>query len=181
MFRALALVILTASAATVASSQPDSRTTTYKGPVHLPSTCRGQDLSVRHVTEDRAMGGQNSIDYALKNVSSNACTLKGYPRFELLSKAGKPLPRGRAINSEQLPGDEGKMRPQLVTILPGQEAWFRVHYNSGGAGYVGKPCPVSRKVRIVAPGTTRAFVLKENITSCRTVEVSAVRGSPLPD
>ena len=181
MLRTLALVILTASAATFASSQPDSRTTTYKGPIHLPSPCRGQDLSVRHVTEDRAMGGQNSIDYAFKNTSSNSCTLKGYPRYELLSKAGTILPRGRAINSRQLPGDDTMMPAQLVTIAPGQEAWFRVHYNSGGAGYMGKPCPMSRKVRIVAPGTTRAFVVKEDISSCRNVEVSAVRSGPVPE
>jgi len=68
-----------------------------------------------------------------------------------------------------------------VTIVPGTETWFRVHYNSGGAGYLGKPCPVSRKVRIVAPGITRAFVLKEDISSCSNLEVSALRSGPLPD
>jgi hypothetical protein len=133
------------------------------------------------VSEDTAMGGQNSIDYAFKNISLNACTLKGYPRYELLNKAGQLQPRGRASNSEQLPGDEARMRPQLVTIHPSEEAGFRVYYNSGGAGYVGKPCPVSRRVRIVAPGTTRVFVLRENIKSCSTVQVSAVRSSPLRD
>jgi hypothetical protein len=127
------------------------------------------------------MGGLNTIEYALKNNSSGACTLKGYPRYELLDKSGKVRLRGRAINSQQLPGDDAKMPPRLVTIEPGKEAWFRVYYNSGGAGYVGKPCPVSRKVRITAPGTTRAFVLKESITSCRTVEISAVRSGPGPE
>jgi hypothetical protein len=125
------------------------------------------------------MGGHNTIDYAFKNDSTAPCRLMGYPRFELLDKAGKVRPRGRALNSQQLPGDDSKQPPQLVTIEPGKEAWFRVYYNSGGAGYVGKPCPVSRMVWISAPGATRSFMLPEKVTSCRSVKVSAVR-STLP-
>jgi len=121
------------------------------------------------------MGGQRMIEYAFKNKSSSPCTLIGYPHFELLDKSGTVRPRGRAINSEQPPGDEAKQMPRLVTIAPGKDAGFRVYYNSGGAGYVGKPCPLSRKVRITAPGTTRHFVLRDQIRSCRSVEVSAVR------
>jgi hypothetical protein len=148
----------------------------------LPSVqCRSADLSVRHVTEDTAMGGENLIVYAWRNNLSMPCTLKGYPRYELLDKLGVVRPRGQAINSQKLPGDEAKVPPQLVTIEAGKEAWFRVHYNSGGAGYLGKPCPVSLQVRIMAPGTTRAFVVKEDITSCRTVEISPVRSGPLPE
>jgi hypothetical protein len=176
------LLTLIAAASTAAIGQ-----TKASGVSHFPNAvpftsavCRGADLSVRHVTEDAAMGGHNTIDYAFKNDSTSPCTLMGYPRFELLDKSGRVRPRGRAINSQQLPGDEAKQPPQLVRIGPGNEAWFRVYYNSGGAGYVGKPCPVARMVWISAPGTTRSFVLPEQITSCRSVRVSAVR-SPLPE
>lgn len=170
----LLLIIMVAAAAT-ASAQPNARTTTYKGPISLAQPCRNGALSVRHVTEDAAMGGHNTIDYAFKNKSQSSCTLFGYPRFELLDKSGKVRPRGRAINSRQLPGEETKLTPQLVTIQPGEEAAFRVYYNSGGAGYMGKPCPVSPKVRIEAPGTTRRFILRGQITSCRDLSVSAIR------
>ncbi|HXM33594.1 MAG TPA: DUF4232 domain-containing protein [Pyrinomonadaceae bacterium] len=176
----LLLVLITAASST-AIGQTNTRFTGYVRTVDSAAACRGADVSVRHVNEDAAMSGQNTIVYAFKNNSSTACTLKGYPRYELLDRSGKVRPRGRAINSQQLPGDEAKQAPQLVTIEPGKEAWFRVYYNSGGAGYMGKPCPVSRKVRIVAPGTTRLFSLQENVTSCRAVEVSAVRGGPLPE
>ena len=179
MRQAFVLIILLASAS-VASGQTDPRTTTFKGPIRLPIPCRGQYISVRHISEDSAMGGQNSIFYGFRNDSTGACTLKGYPRYELLDKSGRLRPRGRAISSQQMPGDDEKLRPQSVMIHPGEEAWFRVYYNSGGAGHVGKPCSVSHKVRIVAPGTTRLFVLKESITSCRNVEVSAVRSGPHP-
>jgi hypothetical protein len=148
-------------------------------PMHLPAgQCRGVDLSVRHVSEDAAMGGENLIVYALRNNSSTSCTLKGYPRYELLDKRGKLT--ARAINSQQLPGDDVKVLPRLVSVEAGNEVWFRVHYNSGGAGHTGKPCRVTPKVRVFAPGTARPFVMKEELTSCRAVEVSAVRGGPLP-
>lgn len=137
--------------------------------------CRGTDLSVRHLNDDAAMGGHLLTDYALKNNSSSACTVKGYPRFELLTKSGQLLPKGRAINSRQLMGEEDPSAPQLITIEAGKEAVFRVYTNNGGAGYTGKGCPTSRRVRIIAPGTTRAFVLKDEIRSCQKVQVSAVR------
>ena len=140
-----------------------------------PAPCRGADLSVRHVSDDAAMGGHNLTDYALKNESAAPCTLKGYPQFELLNKSARLMPKGRAVNSRQLMGDEAAQAPQLVTIDAGKEAIFRVYTNNGGAGHTGKPCPSSRWVRIVAPGTTRAFVLKDNLTSCGKVQVSAMR------
>jgi hypothetical protein len=171
---------------------PPSPATTQTAPsTSMPATrpvlpiaaaqCRGVDLSVRHVTDDAAMGGERLIVYSLRNNSSIPCTLKGYPRYELLDQAGRLRLHGRAINSAKLPGDDTKVLPQLVTLESGKEAWFRVHYNSGGAGYAGKPCPVSRQVRITAPGTTRSMIVQEEITSCRTVQVSAVRGGSPPE
>ena len=174
----LLLLVISAASATV-SGQADPRMTAYKGPVRSPLPCRDQDLSLRHLTDDAAMGGVRTIDYAFKNKSASFCTLKGYPRFELLNKSGAVRPRGRAINSQQLPGDEAKQQPQLLTIDPGKEAGFRVYYNMGGAGYLGKPCPSSSKVGITAPGTTRRFVLREQISSCGNVRVSAMRSELL--
>ena len=178
--RVAILLTLLAAASSVAAGQ-----TKIKEPVYVNSanvgafaSCRGEDLSVRHVSEDAAMGGHNLIDYALRNNSSAPCTLKGYPRFELLDRSGKVRKRGRAIDSQKLPGDETKETPQLITVEPGKEAGFRVYYNNGGAGYLGKPCPLSRRVRIKAPGTRRSFELREEIRSCRGVLISAVRNSP---
>ncbi len=177
--RGIVLLLVLIAVWATALGQTDQRTMLYQGPVQAALPCRNQDLSVRHVTEDAAMGGVNLVDYAFKNNSSAPCTLNGYPRFELLDKSGAVRPRGRAINSRKLLVDAEPHPPKLVTIEAGKEAGFRVYYNSGGAGYMGKPCPVSRKVRITAPGTTRRFVLREQIASCSTVEVSAIR-SDLP-
>jgi hypothetical protein len=163
---------------------PAPSTTAPMEPPRLPMViglCRGDDLAVRNVSDDAAMGGEHLGLYAFRNNSSTPCTLKGYPRFQLLNKAGRMMLHGQAINSQQLAVDDEKYPPQSVTVAAGGEAWFRIHYNSGGAGYMGKPCPTSSQVRIVAPGTTRALMLKDKITSCKTVEVSTVRPGPVPE
>lgn len=145
----------------------------------VSSQCSRENLMVKQTNTDAAMGGVRTIDYSFTNKSSSLCTLKGYPRYEFLDKLGRRLRRGRAVNSEQLPGDETKYPPQLVTLAPGKTAWFRVYYNAGGAGYTGKPCPVARRVGITAPGTTRSFVLRDEITYCANLQVSTVRsGQP---
>ncbi|HEX8844643.1 MAG TPA: DUF4232 domain-containing protein [Pyrinomonadaceae bacterium] len=139
-----------------------------------PIQCRGDQLSVRHVSEDAAMGGVRTTDYVFTNISSSPCTLKGYPRFELLNKAGRPARGGRAANGITMMGDDAKASPQLVTLEPGKTAAFLVYHNAGGAGYMGKPCPVYRRVRITAPGTKRVFILREEYQVCGSLEVSPV-------
>jgi hypothetical protein len=175
MLKLLVGIIFLASASAVTAQNSIKLVPNFRIGPQTVEPCRGADLSVRHVNDDAAMGGHLLTDYAFKNNSSNACTLKGYPRFELLSKSGQLLPNGRAINSRKLMGEETATTPQLVTIEAGKEANFRVYTNNGGAGYSGKGCPTSHKVRIVAPGTTRAFMLKEEIRSCQKVQVSALR------
>ena len=168
-------IILLASASAVLGQNSIKLASNFRiGPPPL-IPCLGADLSVRHVNDDAAMGGHLLTEYAFRNNSSSACTLKGYPRFELLTKSGQLLPKGRAIKSRELPGDEAASDPRPITIEAGKEAIFHVYTNNGGAGHMGKPCPMSRKVRIIAPGTTREFFLKDALRSCQAVQVSAVR------
>jgi Domain of unknown function (DUF4232) len=175
MPKLLIVIILLASASAVVAQNSIKLAPNFRVGAQSVEPCRGPDLSVRHANDDAAMGGHLLTDYAFKNNSASACTLKGYPRFELLNKSGGLLPKGRAINSRQLMGEDVPSAPRLVTIEAGKEATFRVYTNNGGAGYTGKGCPTSRKVRIVAPGTTQALILKDEIRSCQKVQVSAVR------
>jgi hypothetical protein len=140
----------------------------------VASRCRENQLLVRHVSEDAAMGGVRTIDYAFTNTSSSPCTLSGYPRFEVLNRSGQPVRGGLARNGLTMMGDEARARPRLVTIEPGKAARFLVYYNAGGAGYMGKPCPVYRRVRITAPGARRGVVLREELQLCGRLEVSPV-------
>jgi hypothetical protein len=121
------------------------------------------------------MGGVRSVEYAIKNSSTTPCTLKGHPRFELLTRSGARFGKIRVVNSEQLPGDEEKQLPALVRLEPGKEARFHIYFNSGGAGKVGKPCPTAARVRITAPGAKKGVVLRDQVQSCESVQVSVVR------
>jgi hypothetical protein len=136
--------------------------------------CYDNQLSVRHVSEDAAMGGVRTIDYAFTNTSQSPCTLDGYPRFEVLDRSGRLARNGRARRGLTMMGDDAKRGPRPVTIEPGKTATFIVYYNAGGAGYMGKPCPVYRKVRITAPGARRGLLLREEIQLCSSLEISPV-------
>jgi hypothetical protein len=140
----------------------------------LVSRCYDDQLSVRHVSEDAAMGGVRTIDYAFTNTSSVPCTLNGYPRFEVLDRRGRVARNGVAGRGLTKMGDDARREPQTVRLEPGKSARFIVYYNAGGAGYMGKPCPVYRKVRITAPGTRHGVVLLEEIQLCGSLEVSPV-------
>ena len=140
----------------------------------LPAQCRADQLSVRHVSEDAAMGGVRTKNYAFTNTSTLPCTLSGYPRFEVLTMSGRLVRRGRATHGLTMLGDDAQKPPHLVTIEPGKTATFLVYYNAGGAGRTGKPCPTYRKIRITAPGAKRGFVLREDLTLCGGLEVSPV-------
>lgn len=143
--------------------------------------CLGGQLSVRHVSDDAAMGGVRVTNFAFTNTSNAPCTLKGYPRVELLNKFGRAFGRIRVVQRDRLPGEEERQPPRLVRLEPNQEAWFRLYYNSGGAGYMGPPCPTAAKIKITAPGARRGSVLREQIQSCREVEVSPVRSGAAPE
>jgi hypothetical protein len=139
--------------------------------------CRRANLSLKEGETDAAMGGVRLTDYIITNKSTAACTLKGYPRVELLNQQ-KRIAR-RAVDREQLIDDSEKTPPQVVTLEPGKTAWFRLHYNSGGAG-LEKPCP-SFRLQILAPGTTGPFVFR-SFTWCpgTDFEVSPVRAGKPP-
>ena len=140
----------------------------------INSPCSRKSLTIKEGETDAAMGGVRQTPYIFTNSSSSPCTLQGYPSVELLNRQGAVARRSTKQKSDD-PID-------IVTIQPGKSAWFNLNYNSGGAGYMGKPCPTYPKVRITAPGIAAAFVLRSEITSCRgtSIEVTSIR-SGLPD
>lgn len=182
MQRTLFLFALIISCVTLASGQTAVK---HLGDVQADSSnaatqCLGEQLSLRHVGDDAAMGGYRAVDFAFTNRSTSPCTLKGYPRLQLLSRSGRPVRGSRIVKSDKIAGTEENQSPQLITLEHDKAAWFRVVYNNGGAGHVGKPCPTYPKVKVTAPGTRRGFVRREDIQSCREIEVSAVQ-SGLPN
>ena len=131
--------------------------------------CTGEHLSLRRVGDD-AGAGQRAVIFAFTNTASSPCTLSGHPGFVMLNKAGLPL-RGAHVSKD---GDEA----QVVRLAPGGKAWFEITFSACGVGGTGVRCPVSTKVRITAPGTRRAFVLRERLEPFRgRVGVSPVQST----
>lgn len=134
----------------------------------LTARCGGAHLSARHESED-AGAGQRFVTYSFKNLSATPCTLSGFPAFTLLDSHGHRL-HGQSITHNSDP-------VTAVTLAPGGKAFFTIHYSS--CSTVGTPpCRFSSKVRIVAPGTTRRFILHERLDPFQLqVDLSPVKSS----
>jgi hypothetical protein len=87
----------------------------------------------------------------------------------MLDGAGHKVP---AQNSKP-----NALAPMVVTIAPGQKAFFDIQYRS--CKITGdKPCRVSAKTQITAPGTERVFVLREVLDPAPgTFAISFLRSS----
>ena len=153
---------------------PDSISYTSSGATQsTPQPCAREDLTIKEGETDAAMGGVRRTPYVLTNTSKVPCTLTGYPSLELLNKAGAIVKRA----TKQKSGDP----ISSATLEPGKTAWFALNFNSGGAGYMGKPCPSYRQMRITTPGAKRPFVLRTDIQTCpkSDFEVTAIQaGTP---
>jgi hypothetical protein len=182
MRRTLLLLALVSSVSCLALGQSSAASARFiqnsnsSGTGGGAARCLRENLSIKEGATDAAMGGVRQTDFTITNNGSAPCTLKGYPRVELLNRAGRAVRRAKSSNN-WVGGDDDK-RPQSVTIEPGQTAWFRLNYNSGGAGHVGKPCPTYPKIRITPPGLMRSFTLRSDTSSCpgSDLEVSSVQG-----
>ena len=136
-------------------------------------TCAHEDLRIKEGETDAAMGGVRRTPFVITNIAKAACTLQGYPSFELLNKAGVRVKRATKQKSDA---------PVTAAMLePGRTAWFALNFNAGGAGYMGKPCPTYTRVRLTIPGAPRPFTLHSGITTCAKTdfEVTPITaGSP---
>lgn len=120
--------------------------------------CAREALSIKEGETDAAMGGVRRTPFVLTNVSKAACTLEGYPSIQLLNKAGAVVKRAAKQKSED--------PITAATVEPGKSAWFALNFNSGGAGYMGPPCPTYRQLRITTPGAKSPITLKTEIQTC---------------
>jgi hypothetical protein len=169
MRQAILLATLIIAISSLASGQTSIKNIGYSqsGNSSASTRCAGAYLSLKRVGDD-AGAGQRAVIFAFTNISSAPCTLSGYPGFVMLNKVGLPL-RGTHVN-------KGSEPAQVVRLAPGGRAWFEITYSACGVGGTGVRCPTSAKVRITAPGTRRAFVLRERLDPYRgRVEVTSVQ------
>jgi hypothetical protein len=172
MRQAILLATLIIAGSSVARSQTSFNHVGYGQDERKSSAarrCTGAYLSLRRVGDD-AGAGQRAVIFAFTNTALSPCTLYGHPGFSMLNRAGQPL-RGAHVGKN---GEEA----QVVTLAPGGKAWFEITFSACGVGGTGVRCPTSAKVRITAPGTRRAFVLRERLEPYRgRVNVSPVQST----
>jgi hypothetical protein len=153
---------------------PDAVTLkSFDAPQSNPQPCTRENLSIKEGETDAAMGGVRRTPFVLTNISKTPCTIKGYPSLELLNKAGALVKRATRQKSDD-PINQ-------ATLESGKTAWFALNFNAGGAGYMGKPCPTYRQLRITTPGAERPFILRSEIQTCAKTdfEVTPIKaGTP---
>jgi len=145
----------------------------FEAPQSSAQPCARENLTIKEGETDAAMGGVRRTPFVLTNVSKAPCTLVGYPSLELLNKTGAVVKRATKQKSDD------PITP--ATLEPGKTAWFALNFNAGGAGYMGKPCPSYRQVRITPPGAKRPFVLRTGIQTCAKTDFEVtpiVAGTP---
>jgi hypothetical protein len=145
----------------------------FAPPQSNPQPCARENLSIKAGETDAAMGGVRQTPFVLTNVSKAACTIEGYPSLGLLNKAGALVKRATKQKSDD------PITP--ATLEPGKTAWFALNFNAGGAGYMGKPCPNYRRMKITIPGAKRPFILRSEIQTCPKTDfkvTAIVAGTP---
>jgi len=125
--------------------------------------------------EDADMGGKRYLKFVFTNISDQPCTLKGFPTFVVLNKAGKSMKGVSYTNDFPNGPTEENRKPKLVTLEPGKTAWFQVYYNDGMALDHKKPYPKAYKFMITAPRGDKAFVMRTDIAPCCGVQVSSIQ------
>jgi Protein of unknown function (DUF4232) len=140
-----------------------------------PAQCGDGQISVSDWWVYVSMGPMRYIEVVFTNTSASPCTLNGFPSFEFLNKAGRPI---RAANRVDAPvGFSASPKP--VTIEPGETARFFAHYFGRYDETRGKPCPTYRRFRVTAPGTKRMLVRRlrgDAVEVCSDLEVTPVLG-----
>jgi Domain of unknown function (DUF4232) len=94
-----------------------------------------------------AAAGHIGQEVRFRNTSSATCTMKGYPRLQLIGAGGEHLAThvndGTDYTVQAMP-------VRSLTLRPRAEAAFLIGYEDG-TGYGTSVCPTSTRVQIFAP------------------------------
>ncbi len=117
--------------------------------------CNSSQLSILLGVEGAAMGSRGVTGMAFKNISVTPCTLKGYPKAQMLNASGKLIPtyvtHGNVFSSSA-------SAPKLIKLAPGAKAEFDLLYEAQ-TGYGNAVCPTSSKVAFTPPGSKTQLLL----------------------
>ncbi len=137
------------------SSQTSSQTATSAAsspgspPLGVIARCRGAQLAASYARTDGATGHME-LTIALRNVSTTACRLRGYPRAALLDAAGRRLPLRVRQGSGFFPDSRGAPRP--VVMAPGALAHFGIGLTTNNEYAHAHVCRTAAAAMAAPPG-----------------------------
>lgn len=97
-------------------------------------------------------GGQLGFQVILQNISSQACSLDGYPTVVLVDA------KGVAVTTRSGPGQSMVFRPvhpELIVLAPGMNSSFRFSYSDNPQNGA-TSCPSATLARVSPPGVSSA-------------------------
>lgn len=115
--------------------------------------CRARQLNV--TMHGGGVGlGHVGIELRLHNISTQSCTLTGYPSAFLLDARLLPMPTTVHQGSGYLSGNRPVRR---VTLVPGGDAYAMVEWTHVPSP--GQSCPVARNLLFLPPGADGAQLI----------------------
>lgn len=120
------------------------------------STPRCATTSLRiWVGRTSTAAGSVTAEYGFTSHGSGDCSLRGYPRVQMLKASGKNLSTSYA---KAAPGTWG-IKVKTVVLAKGETAYFGVIYHNS-TGYAKVTCPTSAGLRFTPPQNTRVLILR---------------------
>jgi hypothetical protein len=130
------------------------------GPSQMSVAATGTGAGLGHV----------GVLFTLRNTSSAACRLAGYPALQLLGSGGQPLPTTvvRAVGGAYLfPAVE----PRPVALPPGGVGSFDLQYSDNPVGAAASEpyataCPAATQVEVTMPNSRDHVVVPASMAPC---------------
>ncbi|HSN03296.1 MAG TPA: DUF4232 domain-containing protein [Acidimicrobiales bacterium] len=127
---------------------------TSSSPESLPR-CTSANLRVEIGIANVAMG-HVSQQIRLKNISQATCTLRGYPRLQMLDAAGAALTTHLHFGADYI---VPTIAVRTVTLAPNASAGFLVGYENA-TGFATASCPTSHTIEIYPPHSASALSVR---------------------
>jgi hypothetical protein len=125
--------------------------------------CTGDKLMVRLASEDTSKD-RREVTVALKNKTSQACTLEGFASVKMMDRNDRPM------NLEFLQDQADPLFPReqvrRVRLNPGEEASFYMGFL--GVDAQGKPCAQSARLQVSPPAGGAPVAINAALAPCGT-------------
>jgi hypothetical protein len=156
---AFAAAVPLAASATLSPTNPPIAGRSAPG-LAILRPCPASQLKAA-VTSDEGAMMHRELRIGLTNVGTSACAIDGYPAVRLLD----------ALNHPRIAAESFSRKPRMFIIAPNQQAAFRLRVATGDGttSYLTVPA-----LAIIPPGDVRPIVVKVDLPSAPTIDVTAV-------